>query len=85
MDFAATYHIPVLSRLEPYLKLEFRNLLNNRDLVDFNTTVTPDYDGPVDELGLPTEYLEGPRFGEATSNLNYFNPRTFLLSVGFRF
>ena len=36
LDFAATYHIPVLSRLEPYLKLEFRNLLNNRDLVDFN-------------------------------------------------
>jgi hypothetical protein len=49
------------------------------------------YDGPVDALGLPTTYEEGPRFGEGTSVGDYppYLPgvdggRTFRMALGFR-
>ena len=47
---------------------------------------------PLDEFGIPTGYLEGSRFGEATSVNHYpqYLPnldglRTFRMALGFRF
>ena len=61
------------------------NVLNNDILLTWDTTVDPNYDGSLDELGLPTTYTEGPRFGEATSAGDYPNGRTYQVALGFRF
>ena len=59
--------------------------VNNDKLLYFNTTIRPDTDGPRDALGIPTTYIEGDRFGEATSAGDYRAARSFLVAWGFRF
>ena len=92
LDVSVQYQIPIWQSARPYLKLELYNVFNNDALIGWDTTVNPIYDGPVDELGLPTTYERGPRFGEGTSNVHYppwlaglDGGRTFLMSLGFRF
>jgi hypothetical protein len=91
-DLAATYQVPVFRTASPWIKVEILNVTNNQKLISWDTTVTPDPDSPVDANGLPTGYIKGPRFGEATANTNYpaWRPgqsggRTYLLSAGVRF
>jgi len=92
MDLAATYQIPVFRTASPWVKVEILNVTNNQKLISWNTTVTPDPNSPLDANGLPTGYIKGSRFGQATSNTNYpaWRPgqtggRTYLLSAGIRF
>ena len=92
LDLAATYQIPVFKTASPWVKVEVLNLTNNQKLISWDTTVTPDPDSPLDANGLPTGYIEGPRFGQATANTDYpaWRPaqtggRTYLLSAGIRF
>ena len=76
---------PVWRTLRPYVEFEVFNVFNADPLIDFNTTINPDFDGPVDALGLPLNFTRGPRFGEATSETDFPRARTFQMSVGFRF
>ena len=92
LDLSFQYRIPVWGALNPWLKAEVYNVLNNDTAISWNTTVRPDVSGPVDELGLPTTYVEGPQFGEPTSADDYpqYLPgldglRTFRFALGFRF
>ncbi|MBI1876095.1 MAG: TonB-dependent receptor [Acidobacteria bacterium] len=88
VDVAATYTLPRLSLVRsarPWVKFEARNLFNRAPLIGFNTTVTPDPLSPRDELGLPTGYLKGPRFGQGTASGHYPTPRTYLVYAGIRF
>ena len=92
LDLSVQYQIPIWRTAEPYFKFELLNVFNTDTLIGWNTTVNPDYDGPVDDLGLPLNYIEGPRFGEGTSAGDYppwraglDGGRTFLMSLGFRF
>ena len=92
LDVSATYGLRVWQSVEPWLKVEFFNLLNNDKLIAFNTSVSPDPDGSTDELGLPTNFVRGPRFGEATSNEHFPTPfpgetggRAFQIAFGVRF
>jgi hypothetical protein len=91
-DFGVNYAIPVWKTLKPYLKLEVLNAFNNQKRIGFDTTVSADWDGPVDNLGLPLNYVEGPRFGESTQEADYpawrsglTGGRTILAAFGFRF
>ena len=84
-DLSLHYDIPVWRSLRPWLKIEWYNLINNDKLLYFNTTVRPAADGPRDALGIPTTYIEGDRFGEATSAGDYRAARSFLVAWGFRF
>ena len=91
LDMSVQYSIPVWQSLSPWLKLEMYNVLNNSKQIGANTTVVVDPDGPVDEFGIPTTYIEGPRFGEATSADHYphYLPnlsglRTFRVAMGLR-
>jgi hypothetical protein len=84
--------VPVRKSLRPWLKLEVINLLNNDKLIAWDTTITVDPASPLDADGLPTGYIKGPRFGQATSTAQYPRPRpgltggrTFLGAFGFRF
>jgi hypothetical protein len=91
-DFGVNYSIPVWRTVKPYFKLEVLNAFNNQKKIAFDTTVVADWDGPVDALGIPLNYTEGPRFGEATAETDYpawrsglTGGRTFLAAFGFRF
>lgn len=92
MDLAVNYSVPVFRTLSPWVKVEMLNVTNNQKLIAFNTTVTPDPNSPLDANGLPTGFIRGARFGEATANTHYpvWRPgfsggRTFLVSAGLRF
>ena len=68
------------------------NIANNQKLVGYDTTLIPNWDGPVDALGIPTTYTKGPNFGKNTSEVNYpqwrsglTGGRSFLVAAGFRF
>ena len=92
LDLSVQYQLPIWRTARPYFKFELYNVFNHDNLIAWNTTVDPVYDGPVDDLGLPTTYEKGPRFGEGTSVSNYApwlagvdGGRTFRMSLGFRF
>jgi hypothetical protein len=86
------YGIPVWRTVRPYVKVEVLNALNNQKLIGYDTVVRADPNSPRDAMGLPTGYTQGPRFGQATRNLDYptWRPgfdggRTVLLAFGLRF
>ena len=85
LDLSLHYDVPVWESLRPWVKIEWYNLTNNDKLIFWNTTVRPDFGGPTDGLGIPTTYMRGPRFGEATSAGHYRSARSFLIAAGFRF
>ncbi len=85
LDLSAQWELPIWREARPWLKFEMYNVLSNDTLLTWNSTVDPNYDGPLDELGLPTTYTEGPRFGEATGSGDYPNGRTYRVALGFRF
>jgi hypothetical protein len=91
-DLAATYRIPVFRTVSPWVKIEVLNLTNNQDVFQWNTTVTPDPNSPLDANGLPTGFVRGANFGRATANTHYpvwragfTGGRTYLVSGGVRF
>jgi len=90
-DLSINYDIPIWGSLRPWIKAEIYNLFSNDKQISFNTSVRPDTSGPVDELGIPTTFVEGARFGEATSPNDYpqYLPnldglRVFQLAFGLR-
>jgi hypothetical protein len=92
VDLAVTYSIPVWQSAQPWIKFQTFNVLNNRKLIAWDTTITADPASARDEFGLPTGYLPGARFGQATANSHYPTPRAgadgsrmFDVAVGFRF
>ena len=92
VDLAVTYGVPVWRSAQPWIKFEMFNVLNNQKLIAWDTTITADAASTRDEFGLPTGYVEGPRFGQGTSNAHYPTPRAgidggrmFDVAVGFRF
>jgi hypothetical protein len=92
VDLAVTYSIPVFRSAQPWIKFETFNVLNNQKLIAWDTTITADPASARDDLGLPTGYVQGPRFGQATANSHYPTPRPgvdggrmFDFAVGFRF
>jgi hypothetical protein len=91
-DLALNYGIPVWRSVSPWVKVEVLNVMNNQKLISWDTTVTPDNAGPKDEYGLPLNYIQGARFGQATRSADYPRPRpgldggrTFILMFGARF
>jgi outer membrane receptor protein involved in Fe transport len=92
VDLAVTYGVPVWRSAQPWIKFEMFNVLNNQKLIAWDTAIMADAASAPDEFGLPTGYVEGPRFGQGTSNAHYPTPRAgidggrmFDVAVGFRF
>ncbi len=75
----------VLRQLRPYLKVDVLNVLNDESLKGFNTAITPDNSGPRDDLALPTNYIVGPRFGQAAQLTDHPLGREFRVLLGLRF
>jgi hypothetical protein len=92
VDLALTYDVPVWRSVRPWVKFEAFNLLNNQKLIAWDTTITPGADSGRDENGLPTGYVKGARFGQATAVTHYPGPRpgadggrALDVAIGFRF
>jgi hypothetical protein len=91
-DTSINYELPIYKTARPWLKFDVYNLFNNLPLINYNTTVSPDPNSPLDAMGLPTGFIKDPSFGQATSATSYPlafqgqpGGRTFRVSFGFRF
>jgi hypothetical protein len=83
-DFALTYNFPIW-KIEPWIRFDVRNVLNDDTLVTYNTGIIANTDGPVDEFGLPTTFTRGENFGKGTRNVDYSVPREYFIAAGIRF
>lgn len=73
-DPALTYGVPVWKTARPWIKVEFNNLLKNSKLIAWDATVTSDPNSPKNANGLPTGYIPGARFGQATVDNQFPQP-----------
>jgi hypothetical protein len=92
LDFAATYTVPVWRTVAPWLKLEIYNALNNQKQIAWDRTVSVDQNSARDANGIPTGFVQGPRYGTATSDNQFPQPylgqnggRALRLAFGMRF
>jgi outer membrane receptor protein involved in Fe transport len=92
VDLSATYGIPVWKTAQPWIKVEFYNLLNNTKQIAWDKTVSPDPNSVKDSNGYPTGYILGPRYGQATVDNQFPQPypgqnggRAFRIAFGVRF
>ncbi len=92
-DVALTYSVPVWRSLEPWVKLEVRNIFDSVSQIDGQTSVTavPCVRNGVNScsasntLQIPETFTLG-RFGQATDPVAHFNtPQEIRASVGIRF
>jgi hypothetical protein len=70
LDTSINYNVPVFRSLKPWVKFDIYNLLDNRKLIAWSTTVRQDTTTPRDDLGLRTGYVPTTpaTFGTATGN-----------------
>jgi outer membrane receptor protein involved in Fe transport len=68
LDSSINYNVPVFRSLRPWVKFDVYNVLNNRKLIGWSTTVTQNTAGPKDSVGLATDYVKNSNFGKATGN-----------------
>jgi hypothetical protein len=92
VDLSVNYNVPVFRSLRPWIKVDVFNALDNLKQIAWNTTIRANPASVTDNLGLATGYVQGPLFGQATSNTQFPAPlagvtggRTLRMSVGFRF
>ena len=84
-DVSVHHSLPFWKTLAPWVKFDIFNIFNSQPLTTWNTTVVADPTSPLDELGLPTGFVEGPNFGEAESTRNFPGGREFRMAFGIRF
>ncbi len=68
LDLSVNYNIPVFKSLRPWIKVDLYNVLDNRKLIAFDTTVSQNNAGAKDSVGLATTFNKGANFGKATGN-----------------
>jgi hypothetical protein len=84
-DGSLQYNLPVAGRLTPWIKADVFNILNDKTLLTYNTSIVADPNSPKDALGYPTGFTKRATFGRPNSATSYVQPRTYLLYVGVRF
>jgi len=84
-DLAVDWTIRRWKSLEPWIKVEVRNLWNERRKIAWDTSVFADPAGAVDADGLPLAYVPGADFGEARTPRDFVTPRELRGSLGLRF
>lgn len=95
-DLSLSYGIPVFRRVEPWIKFDVRNVLNDDTLLTHNVGIIANTNNaagmaacggpcPVDADGLPTTFRNGAAFGRPASAASYVIPREYFISAGIRF
>jgi hypothetical protein len=92
LDVAVRYGVPVWKTVQPWIQAQVFNALNNKKLIQWNTTINPDPASPLDSIGQRTGYIKDANFGTATLNTHYpvwssgeSGSRTFRVAFGIRF
>jgi hypothetical protein len=92
MDFAATYNLAVWRTLRPWFKVEVLNAFNNQKMIAWDRTVSANAASAVDANGIRTDFIQGPRYGQATAGTHFPTPyanqtggRAFRIAFGTRF
>ena len=92
MDLATSYNLAVWKSARPWLKLEVYNLFNDQNQIAWDKTVTADTTSVLDANGIPTGYVQGAKFGQATNGNQFPQPflgqnggRTIRVAFGARF
>jgi hypothetical protein len=80
LDFSARYQIPLYKDLAGWVKLDVTNLLDNDELVTFDTSGTAE-----ERENGQLVFVPSSTFGEAQGAANYQAPRAYLLTVGLQF
>jgi carboxypeptidase family protein len=83
-DLSLQYSLPIW-KVSPWIKFDVQNLTNDKTLLTYNTSITPDPASPLDSLGYRTGYLKAQTFGRPVGATSYVIPRTYLLYAGIRF
>lgn len=86
-DLSFSYGLPIFRSIEPWIKFDVRNVLNDDSQTFGTTTITanPAATGGADELGLPTTFNPSATFGTPRNANDYVIPREFFVSAGIRF
>lgn len=84
-DVSLSYGLPVFRSIEPWIKFDVRNALNDQSQTFGTTSVTAVTAGPLDELGLPATFTPASTFGAPRSSNDYVIPREYFVSAGIRF
>jgi hypothetical protein len=92
LDMSFRYGVPVWKTVQPWIQANVFNMFNNQKLIQWNTTVSPDANSPLDENGQPTGFTPGAQYGQGTSSAHYpvwatgeTGGRTFRVAMGIRF
>lgn len=87
-DISLSYGLPIFRSIEPWIKFDIRNALND-DSQTFGTTsitaVSAANGGTLDSDGLPTTFTPQATFGAPRSSNDYVIPREYFVSAGIRF
>ena len=83
-DLSLQYSLPI-SRVTPWVKFDVQNVTNDKTLLTYNTSITPDTASPLDSFGYPTGYKKAASFGRPVGATSYVIPRTYLVYAGIRF
>jgi outer membrane receptor for ferrienterochelin and colicin len=68
VDVSLHYNVPVFRTLRPWVKFDIYNIVNNQDVVAWNTTVSQDASTSADNLGLRTGYTPSSQYGKVSGN-----------------
>ena len=92
LDMSLRYGVPVWKSVQPWIQAHVFNVLDNRKLIQWDTTVAIDPNSPLDAYGQPTGFIKGPNYGNATANTHFpvwssgeTGGRTVRLAMGIRF
>jgi outer membrane receptor protein involved in Fe transport len=84
-DFSLNYQLPIYKDLNVWLKADVVNIFNDDAQLAGITNVTANFNGPLDNLGIPTTFTPDANFGNPTGNASFARPQEYLFTVGFRF
>jgi hypothetical protein len=85
IDLSINYQLPIWKDLRLWLKADVLNLFNDDAQISGNDNIAPNFDGPVDELGLPTTFVTTDSTGDPFNNDDFAATREYRFTVGFRF
>jgi hypothetical protein len=74
MDLATSYNLTVWKSARPFVKFEVYNVFNNQKQIAWDKTIAVDSTSALDANGIATGYVQGPKFGQATTGNQFPQP-----------
>jgi hypothetical protein len=84
-DLSFTYSRSLIRNVQPWVKFDIRNVLNDDTLLRYNIAISFDPNSPLDEDGLRTDFIRNATFGRPASVASYVIPREYIVAAGIRF